>query len=214
MTTSDENQDITTEENPAEDLGNPSPVLIIFLILPLLGILAALLMVAGNIRTQRAEQAALPQVANNPSTLVNYAAPDFSLITLDGREVRLEDYRGKTLFLNFWQTTCVPCIVEMPEFTAFMEDQNPDEVALLAVNVGETPSMIREFFATNDIVGIPVALDELSNVRDEYGVLGFPMTFVINEEGVVRFLHIGGLFYDDMEEFLYLAQTTDPSVSD
>jgi peroxiredoxin len=186
--------------------GNPSPVLVIFLVLPLLGILAALLMVASEIRSQRAEQATLSQITGNPSALVNYAAPDFTLSMLDGQPIALSDYRGKTLFLNFWQTTCVPCITEMPEFLDFMADQNPNEVALLAVNVAETPTLVREFFATNDIIGIPTALDVDSIVRNQYGVVGFPMTFIINAEGVVRSLFIGGMTYDDMEAALELAQ--------
>lgn len=198
---------LNNEPSSATEQGNPSPVLVIFLVLPLLGILAALLMVASEIRNQRAEQAILPQVTANPSSLVNYAAPDFTLSMLDGQPIALSDYRGKTLFLNFWQTTCVPCITEMPEFLDFMADQNPDEVALLAVNVAETLTLVREFFATNDIIGIPTAMDSDSIVRNQYGVVGFPMTFIINAEGVVRSLFIGGMTYDDMQAALELAQS-------
>lgn len=207
MTTDNNSQ----PEPQTPDDNKPSPMLVLFLILPLLGILAALLMVAGEIRNQRAEQSAIEQIPDNPSTLVNYAAPDFTLPALDGQQVSLADYRGKTLFINFWQTTCIPCITEMPEFLAFLEDQNPDKVALLAINVGEAPGAVREFFATNGIIGIPTAFDTDFTVKDQYGVMGFPMTFVINEEGVVRFVNIGGLNYDQMEEYLNLAQTTDPS---
>jgi peroxiredoxin len=195
---------------PLPDDSNPSPVLVIFLALPLLGLLVALLMIATEMRNQRSEDG-IAQIVDNPASLVNYAAPDFNLPMLDGRQVSLADYRGKTLFLNFWQTTCVPCITEMPEFLDFMADQNPDEVALLAINVAESPGLVREFFAANDIIGIPTALDSDSSVRNEYGVLGFPMTFVINAEGVVRFLNIGGLNYDDMEEYLNLVQITEPN---
>jgi len=213
MTTNDELPPLLPEQSLPEN-GNPSPVLVIFLMLPLLGILAALLMVATEMRNQRTTQDGFTQISDNPATLVNYAAPDFTLPTLDGRQVSLADYRGKTLFLNFWQTTCVPCITEMPEFLDFMADQNPDTVALLAINVAETPGLVREFFAANDIIGIPTALDSDSAVRNQYGVIGFPMTFIINAEGVVRFLNIGGMTYDDMEEFLYLAQTTDATSGD
>ena len=197
---------LDNEPSPANESGNPSPVLVLFLVLPLLGILAALLMVASEIREQRTEQAAISQITGNPSALVNYAAPDFTLEMLDGQPIALSDYQGKILFLNFWQTTCVPCITEMPEFLDFMADQNPEEVALLAVNVAETPTLVREFFATNDIIGIPTAMDTDSIVRNQYGVMGFPMTFIINAEGVVRSLFIGGMTYDDMEAALELAQ--------
>ena len=212
MTINDELPPVLPEQ-PLPDNGNPSPVLVIFLVLPLLGILAALLMVASEMRNQRIQDG-ITQIAANPATLVNYAAPDFNLPTLDGQQVSLADYRGKTLFLNFWQTTCVPCVTEMPEFLDFMADQNLDEVALLAINIAETPGLIREFFAMNDIIGIPTALDSDSTVRNQYGVPGLPMTFIINGEGVVRFLNIGGLNYDDMEEYLYLTQTTNPRGAD
>lgn len=193
------------EQSPPEK-STPSPVLVIFLVLPLLGILAALVMVAIDMRNQRATPTTISQIPSSPSALLNYAAPDFTLLTLDGRQISIEDYRGKVLFLNFWQTTCVPCITEMPEFLEFIADQNPDEVALLAVNVGETAGMIREFFATNDIIGIPTALDIDSTVRDQYGVLGFPMTFIINGDGVVQYLRIGSMNYDDMEDYLQRTQ--------
>jgi cytochrome c biogenesis protein CcmG, thiol:disulfide interchange protein DsbE len=210
MSTNEELPSVLPEQ-PVTDNANPSPVLVIFLVLPLLGILVALLMVATEMRNQRTQDG-ITQIVDNPATLINYAAPDFNLPTLDGQQVSLADYRGKILFLNFWQTTCVPCITEMPEFLDFMADQNPDKVALLAINVAESPGLVREFFATNDIIGIPTALDNDSAVHNEYGVHGYPMTFIINEEGVVRFLSIGGLNYDDMEEYLNLVQITDAEV--
>jgi thiol-disulfide isomerase/thioredoxin len=130
---------------------------------------------------------------------------------LDGQIASLADYRGKTLFVNFWQTTCVPCITEMPEFLDFMADQNPDAVALLAINVNESPDVIRQFFATHDISGIPTAIDNDASIANQYGVIGFPVTVIINEVGVVRFVSIGSLTYDEMGEYLVLAQTTDPT---
>jgi thiol-disulfide isomerase/thioredoxin len=177
----------------------PKPVLVIFLLLPILGILAALVMVALEMQANRGDN--LPEGPSNPSTLVNYAAPDFSLADLNGGTVSLADYSGKILFLNFWQTTCPPCIEELPDFLSFMEEQ-PDDVAWLTVNVEETPQMVREFFAANDFLGIPVAFDPDSVTRYAYGVFGFPVTFVIDGEGVVRYLSIGALSYEEMNDIL------------
>lgn len=208
MTTDDQTRQTPTDTQTQD--GKPAPVLLIFLVIPLLGILAALLTVAADLREQR--RSALPQSLDSPAQPVHYAAPDFSLQTLDGRRVSLADFRGKILFLNFWQTTCVPCITEMPEFMDFMADQNPDEVALLAVNFDETPGMIRDFFARHDIVGIPTALDPHSEVRRQYGVQGIPMTFVIGPQGLVRDRHIGGMTYADMEAYVNRVQADDTSV--
>jgi len=200
----------TTAENPS-DSGTPSPVLIIFLVIPLLGILVALVMVAGEMRNQQSTvpQDLPPDLAGNAASLVNQAAPDFTLPSLEGDEVTLSDYRGRVVFLNFWQTTCPPCIEELPDFRDFVTDQDPAEVALIAVNVDETREMINDFFTENNIVGIPVVLDRDSSVRRSYGVMGYPVTFVINEEGIVRFTMIGAITYDDMEDLLELAQTTE-----
>ncbi|MCA9912297.1 MAG: TlpA family protein disulfide reductase [Anaerolineae bacterium] len=200
-------------ERPALDDGKPSPVLIIFLVIPLLGILVALLMVAGDMRTQNnIPQELPPELAGTAPSLVNQPAPDFTLPSLEGPDVTLSDYRGRVVFVNFWQTTCPPCVEELPEFREFFADQDPAEVALLAVNVDETRQTIMDFFTENNIIGIPVVLDSDSSVRRTYGVMGYPVTFVINTEGVVRFTKIGSMTYDEMEDYLDLAQTTDPSV--
>lgn len=207
MTT--QSHDETPIEQPinTEEIGRPSPVLVIFLVLPLLGILAALVMVALDLSEQRALTSpdGIQPVQSAP-TLVNYAAPEFTLPSLDGQPVALSDYRGKIVYLNFWQTTCPPCVEEMPDFRDFIEQVNADEVAVITINVDETPQDVREFFARIDLQGIPVVMDEKSDVRRAYGVQGFPVTFVLDEEGVVRFMNIGGLSYDDMEEYLELMQ--------
>jgi peroxiredoxin len=176
----------------------PSMVLVIFLIIPLLGILAALLMVVNELQASRGN--ALPTL-NNPAELANYLAPEFTLNDLNGQPVSLSDYRGKILFLNFWQTTCPPCVEEMPDFMAFMDEQ-PEDVAWLTINVEETPQTIREFFAVNNFIGVPVVLDPESQMRYAYGVFAFPVTFVIDKEGIVRYVQIGQLSYEDMNDLV------------
>lgn len=189
------------DETPTLEHGKPAPLLLLFLITPVLGIVVAVLMIAAEQREPDAESS-LPQVASNPASLIGSAAPDFQLMNLDGQPVALEDYRGQILFLNFWQTTCVPCITEMPEFEAFFADQDPDEVQLLAVNVAESEASIRDFFTEFEIGAIPVVLDSDQNVRRNYGVMGLPVTFVIDPSGFVRQMHIGGMDYADMEVLL------------
>lgn len=187
--------------------GKPAPILIVFLIIPLLGILMALLMVASEL-TQASAADGLIAAISNPAILVNSSAPDFTLPRLDSGIVSLEDYRGRILFLNFWQTTCVPCVTELPEFIEFMSEQNPEEVALLAVNFEESAETIRAFLARHNIVGLPIALDLQSTVRREYGIQGIPVTFVIDAQGTVRYTNIGALTLDDMQAYLERVQST------
>mgnify|MGYP000158872632 CR=1 FL=1 len=196
---SDETQ--TNEESPvSEGDSRVNPILVVFLVIPLLGIIAALLMVANDLRSQRIEQQQDP-FASNPAALINSVAPEFELNDLNGQTVALSDYRGKILFLNFWQTTCAPCIEEMPDFLEFMGDQ-PDDVTWLTVNFSENDARVREFFATYDFLGIPTVMDYDSDVRYQYGVFGAPVTFVIDAEGVIQYMNIGQLSYDDMVELV------------
>lgn len=196
MTDDIQEQELQTTE--VEDGGSPNPVLVVFLILPLLGIIVALLMVANDLREQRNATAGGIFSAANPTALINSRAPDFTLPDLNGQEVSLTDYRGKILFLNFWQTTCAPCIEEMPDFLDFMFDQ-PDDVTWLTINFDENNQRVREFFATYNFLGIPTVMDYDSNVRYGYGVFGAPVTFVIDPEGVIQYMNIGQLSYEDME---------------
>lgn len=204
MTTQPINQDKQTETN------KPSPALIIFAIIPLVGILAALLMIAS----QEGQNTPTDPISSQRSanTLVNQPAPYFELFDMDGNPVTLDDYKGKTLFLNFWQTTCPPCVRELPAFAQFAEETADDNIAVLAVNFDETSEQIRTFFAQYDIVGVPVALDPTSDVRRTYGVRDIPVTFVIDGEGTIRFWKLGEMDIFEMEEYAELVETTDPSV--
>ncbi len=196
--------DETQQTKPEPEATNDdaiNPILVVFLVLPLLGIIAALLMVATDIRNQQNPDSNAIFNNSNPAALINSQAPEFVLNDLNGQPVALSDYRGKILFLNFWQTTCPPCIEEMPDFLDFMADQ-PDDVTWLTVNFEETDQMVREFFAEYDFLGIPTVMDYDSEVRYDYGVFGAPVTFVIDEEGVIQYMNIGQLSYDDMEQLV------------
>lgn len=196
----DETQQPNPEPQQKDDSGI-KPILVVFLILPLLGIIVALLMVANDIRIQQNSGENSIFNTSNPAALINSQAPEFVLNDLNGLPVALSDYRGKILFLNFWQTTCPPCIEEMPDFLDFMADQ-PDDVTWLTVNFEETDQMVREFFAEYDFLGIPTVMDYESDVRYGYGVFGAPVTFIIDEEGVIQYMNIGQLTYDDMEQLV------------
>ena len=184
-----------TEQN---DIGQASPLLLLFVLIPLIAILLVLLNVATELRNQSLVDV---ETIASPSSLLDFEAPYFELPNLDGDLVSLLDYRGKIVYLNFWQTTCPPCVRELPDFVNFIDEQDED-VAWLAINVAETPEMVRTFFAKHDFLGIPVLMDKDSTVRNQYGVIGFPVTYVLDTEGIVRHLSIGELSYAEMEAIL------------
>jgi peroxiredoxin len=187
--------------------GRPSPVLIVLLVMPLTGILVALLMIATNMDAIQPNTSSGVRTGNS---LIGNPAPDFQLRNLDGQPVSLSDYEGRTLFLNFWQTTCIPCIDELPEFADFQADYS-DTAAVLAVNFDETTGQVTEFLAEYGISGVPIAMDPNSDARSTYAVAQIPVTFIINPDGIVRFMRVGAMTLGDMEDYLELVQTTSAS---
>ena len=198
-------------EQPTQ-ASSPSPVLVVFLVIPLVGILVALLMIALQDSPQTQTNELPPQ--SGSAALVNNPAPDFSVATMDGETIQLADYAGQTLMLNFWQTTCAPCVRELPALADFaaQQAQREDGAAVLAINFEETTQMIRDFFDENGISGVPIALDPDSTVRRTYGVQGIPVTYIINADGEIRFRHLGEVTLEELVEYAELVRSTDPSV--
>ncbi len=191
-----------TQEKQPQQSTRPSPVLIIFMIIPLLGITAALIMLAMEYQTPAAPASSgLPSIETSGSpTLLNYQAPYFELSDMNGSPITLRDYEGQPLFLNFWQTTCPPCVRELPAFADFVTDR-AGEIALLTINFDETSDQVRAFLDENTLDELPVALDPDSSARRSFGVQAIPTTFVIDAEGVVRFMKLGEMTADEMNEY-------------
>ncbi len=112
-------------------------------------------------------------------------APDFLLKTLDDGESRLSDLRGKGVIVNLWATWCGPCRKEMPQFVAAYDRYKKEGLEIIAVNLQESASIIQPF--VDDFgMDFPVALDKRGAVSDEYRIIGLPMTYFIDREGVIR----------------------------
>jgi thiol-disulfide isomerase/thioredoxin len=143
-------------------------------------VLVVSLMLFFGIRKSR-RQSAQPQ---GPASVMTMA-PDFTLQSLEGKPVRLSDYRGKAVLLNFWATWCEPCKIEMPWIIDLqkkyasqgfqvlgvaMDDSGPDEVAKFSKEIG---------------VNYPVVIGK-DEVSDSYGGLPFlPTTFYIGRDGKI-----------------------------
>jgi peroxiredoxin len=117
-------------------------------------------------------------------------APDFEISTTDGRRVRLSDFRGRPVVLNFFALWCTSCLTEMPEIKAAQEERGVDTFAVLAVNTGETRERALEFV---DFLDAPFTygLDTSLVVSDAYRVYGLPATVFIDAEGVIRMIYAG-----------------------
>ena len=142
-----------------------------------------------------------------PIVKVGELAPNFTATTLDGDTVRLSDYRGQVVFLNFWATWCVPCQREMPAFDSYMQQSDRDGV-ILAVNNGESQEPIQTWLDANSILNVPVLLDENYGISDLYVALNLPITYIIDRNGIVRSFKFGELTTDDLNSYLEALAST------
>jgi peroxiredoxin len=136
----------------------------------------------------------------DPAPIVGAPAPDFSLETVDGERLTLSDLRGKVVAINFWATWCAPCRLEMPDLEARAE-QFPDRLAVLGVNFAETAEEV-DAFRREIGVEFPLLLDPEADVQRLYRVLGYPTTFFVDEEGTIRYQHVGLMSPGQLDEYL------------
>jgi peroxiredoxin len=121
-------------------------------------------------------------------------APDFALETLDGRTVRLADFRGKRVLINFWASWCAPCVVETPDLVAAnraLRETNRD-IVFLGIATQDAPADVQRFTETRD-VDYTIVLDPKGVVGNAYGVFGLPATFFLDESGKVRRIVAGAI---------------------
>jgi peroxiredoxin len=105
--------------------------------------------------------------------------------------VNLTDYRGKVVLLNFWATWCEPCKKEMPEIQSAYEKFKDRGFVVLSVNFGEDPDPAAAF-AHHGRLAFPILLDPNVNVAARYGVVNLPVSFFIDQEGIIQERVFGG----------------------
>jgi cytochrome c biogenesis protein CcdA/peroxiredoxin len=111
-------------------------------------------------------------------------APNFTLKTLNGETVTLESLRGRVVLLNFWATWCVPCAAEMPDFEKLAQTHPSTDFVVLAVNNMEGADKVGEFVNKYGL-SFPVVLDPDGKVNNKYRALGYPLSLVLNREGMI-----------------------------
>lgn len=126
-------------------------------------------------------------------------APNFTLNTLEGETVSLEDYRGKTVLINFWATDCPYCVKEMPDLNKLYINHKDEDFEVLAINVGESEADVKAYLNGTDYQ-FTILLDSKANTAISYMVTGIPMSVMIDEEGIIRAIKIGLMSYDVMED--------------
>lgn len=122
---------------------------------------------------------------------VGNIAPDFELNLLDGGPVRLSDYRGKVVLVNFFASWCPPCRAEMPEMNEYARQE--EELVILFVNLQESDSAVRNFAQELGITQ-PVLMDPDAKVEGVYrSIKTQPITYFIDRDGVIRDVKFGAM---------------------
>ena len=126
-------------------------------------------------------------------------APDFTLRTLDGPNLRLQEQRGRVVLVNFWATWCGPCRQEMPHLSKLYDKYRSSGFVLLGVNVDDDTKNAVDLAGKLGLK-FPVSLDSDKKVSRLYDLSAMPSTVLIDREGKVRFVHRG---YKDGYEDTY-----------
>jgi len=130
-------------------------------------------------------------VATADGATVRRTAPDFELTDLSGARIRLSDFRGKVVLLNFWATWCPPCVREIPDLIAIREEVGPDRVEVLGVSLDRKGRDVVVDFVEARGMTYPVAIDTAGVAGLYGGVTSIPTTFVIDAEGRIAQSFVG-----------------------
>jgi len=120
-----------------------------------------------------------------PAPVAGHPAPDFELKTLDGETVRLSDFAGKPVLVNFWATWCGPCRAEFPDFQEASID-NAGKLVIIGINNTATDQaeLVDDFVAEMGAT-FPIVLDPDGQVSESYQIRGLPTSIFVNRDGIV-----------------------------
>ena len=139
-------------------------------------------------------------IDKNLNLTIGSAAPDFKLTTYLGDDVKLSGYIGSPVMINFWATWCHPCRIEMPHIQTRYERYGTDLV-VLAVNFDEQADLVQTF-ANEFNLTFDVLLDPGGRIQSLYQVRGYPTTYFIDLDGIIRVIHIGLMTESQMDDYL------------
>lgn len=126
---------------------------------------------------------------------------DLALTDMNGKSLKLSDYRGKWVVLNYWATWCPPCLEEIPELVLFHENHKDSSAVVIGIDMEMLqPEVLAEFvddnFITYPIVPLVAQMPAFDNVEN------FPTTYLIDPDGIAVIKHVGAVTADAIEAFI------------
>jgi thiol-disulfide isomerase/thioredoxin len=149
-----------------------------------------------------------PELSHN-LTVVKKTIPasDFELQDMDDEKIRLSDYKGKVVLLNFWATWCPPCIREMPSMERLHQQVDAEDFKVIAVNQMEDVDQVFAFTGQLEVdPTFEILFDTTSKVSHDYAVRGLPTTYLIDKMGNIRYRAVGGREFDHAEVIKIIQQ--------
>lgn len=124
---------------------------------------------------------------------LNNKAPEFTLKDISGRPVSLNNYRGKIVYVNFWASWCGPCKMEFPQLQSLARKYNDSGLVILAINQDKKRSGMDEFLGKYPVStsNMTILTDPDSSVITSYGPRAMPTSFILDKDGIVRYIHFG-----------------------
>jgi thiol-disulfide isomerase/thioredoxin len=150
----------------------------------------------------------VPEIRGKP-------APAFELPDVNGKIVKLADFKGKILLVNFWATWCNPCLTEIPWFIEFKERYGSRGFDVIAVNIHETDkTAVMPFIVKYNMQPLNVVIAPPETDAEFGGFPGLPMSFLVDREGKFFSKHIGLVSKEDVEDEILMLLESSPSAGD
>ena len=169
-----------------------------------LAVTAAIVMVGAYLvdRPAAAQAGVTPVALSGPGSgappKIGTAAQDFTATTVDGKQISLSSYKGKSVWLTFGASWCAPCVAEAPDVEAAYQKAKAGGAVVLAVHITEDSSTVRDY---GERLGLtfPMVADPDTRIASAYRVNGIPAHYFIDKSGVLRSIKTGGLSAEQMD---------------
>lgn len=142
-----------------------------------------------------------PELSHNLTPVkTSTPASNFELADMDDEKIKLSDYKGKVVLLNFWATWCPPCVREMPSMERLHQQVNASDFKVIAINQMEDADQVFAFTGQLEVdPTFEILFDTNSEVSQDYAVRGLPTTYLIDKRGNIRYRAVGGREFDHPE---------------